>query len=83
MRRPSGAAISIEEAIRLVGLVMDMMLNDDEVQTLRGLLQDYLPELKFEVARTHGTDLRHVLVKRQTLCERLLDQLASSGAAKS
>jgi hypothetical protein len=46
-----------------------------EVQTLRGLLSDYLPELNFEAARTDGAELRHVLVKRQTLCERLLQQL--------
>ena len=69
--------------MRLVGLVMEMMLSDDEVQTLRGLLSDYLPELKFEVARTHGGDVRHVLVKRQTLCERLLEQLAAAPADKS
>jgi hypothetical protein len=25
--------------------------------------------------RTHGSELLHVLVKRETLCERLLDQL--------
>jgi hypothetical protein len=54
---------------------MDIALSDDEVQTLRAFLHDYLPELKFEVARTDGMELRHVLVKRQTLCERLLDEL--------
>jgi hypothetical protein len=59
---------------------MDVMLSDDEVETLRGLLDDYLPALKFEMARTHGSELLHVLVKRETLCERLLDQLRGVAA---
>jgi len=54
---------------------MDITLSDDDAETLRGLLQDYLPELKFEVARSEPGELRHVLVKRQELCERLLDRL--------
>jgi hypothetical protein len=54
---------------------MNLTLSDDEVETLRGLLSDYLPQLKFEMARTHGSELLHVLVERETLCERLLDRL--------
>jgi hypothetical protein len=60
---------------------MDIELSDDEAQTLRGLLQDSLPELKFEVARTDSKEFRHILVKRQELCERLLDQLRSFPSA--
>jgi len=57
---------------------MDLTLSDEDVETLRGLLQDYLPELKFEVARSDRHEIRHALVTRQTLCERLIDQLGQS-----
>jgi hypothetical protein len=51
---------------------MVITLSDEDVITLRGLVSDHLPELKFEVARTHGKEIREVLEKRQELCERLL-----------
>jgi hypothetical protein len=54
---------------------MNVTLNDDEVQRLKGLLRDCLPDLKFEAARTDEAELRHILIKRQTLCERFLDEL--------
>ena len=57
---------------------MDVTLSDDEAQTLLGFLQDSLPGLKFETARTHGSDLLHVLRKRLTLCERLIGELSVS-----
>jgi hypothetical protein len=57
---------------------MELTLSDADARTLQGLLQDYLPGLKFETARTHGADLRHILVERQTLVERLLNQLSSA-----
>ena len=57
---------------------VNITLNDDEAQTLRGMLHDYLSGLKFEVARSDPGELRHILVTRQTLCERLLDELNQS-----
>jgi len=56
---------------------MDLKLSEDEVGTLRALLHDYLPELRFEVARTNAVEIRHLLVRRQVLCEQLLEQLQS------
>jgi hypothetical protein len=57
---------------------MHLTLTEQEAELLRALLQDYLPALEREVARTERRDLRHVLVERQDLVERLLTQLATS-----
>lgn len=54
---------------------MQLSLTEEEARTLRLLLHDYLPELRMEVARTDARDFRHELIKRQDLCERLLDDL--------
>ena len=59
---------------------MNLQLNNDEVQVLREMLHDYLPGLRFEVARTDAPEIRHALVMRQTLCERLFDELGSSSS---
>jgi hypothetical protein len=56
---------------------MNVQLTDDEVQTFRQMLHDYLPGLKFEVARTDEKEMLHALVKRQTLCERLIQELGA------
>jgi len=57
---------------------MQLSLSEDETRTLRVLLHDYLPELRREVARTEVREFRHELLKRQELCERLLDVLEHS-----
>jgi hypothetical protein len=54
---------------------MQVLLTDGEAVLLRELLADYLPALRREVARTEQHDLRHVMVQRQDLVERLLQQL--------
>ncbi len=54
---------------------MDLTLTSREVEILRGLLHDYLPELKREVARTDQRELRHLFVERQELVERLLAEV--------
>jgi hypothetical protein len=54
---------------------MQITLTDDEAHTMRALLDDYLPALRREVSRTEAREFRHDLVKRQELCERLLELL--------
>ena len=56
---------------------MQLTLSDSEAEILRDLLLAYLPELEREVARTERHTLRHALVERQDLVERLLEQLSS------
>ena len=60
---------------------MDIRLTDQEVDILRSLLRDYLPDLRREVARTEQHELRHLFVERQELVERLLEQLAGASVA--
>ena len=57
---------------------MQLDLTDDEVRTLKSLLHDYLPSLRLEVARTDARPMRHDLIKRQELCERLVETLERS-----
>jgi hypothetical protein len=59
---------------------MQLVLSDDETAILRDLLADYLPALRREVARTEQRDFRHLLVQRQDLVERLLEQLGGRAA---
>jgi hypothetical protein len=57
---------------------MQLILSDDDTAVLRDLLADYLPALKREVARTEQHELRHLMVLRQELVERMLEQLGES-----
>lgn len=59
---------------------MQITLSDAETEILRDLLLAYLPELEREVARTERHTLRHALVQRQELVERLLEQLGNQSA---
>lgn len=51
---------------------MELILTDDEARTLRDFLHDHLQDLQFEVARTDTRTVRHILLARQELIERLL-----------
>ena len=55
---------------------MQLNLTDRDTELLRGLLQDYLPDLRREVARTEERTFRHEMVERQDMVERLIEQLS-------
>ena len=54
---------------------MQLILSDDDSALLGDLLADYLPALRREVARTEQHELRHLMVQREDLVERVLAQL--------
>jgi len=56
---------------------MQLVLSDGETVLLRDLLADYLPALRREVARTEQHELRHLMVQRQDLVERVIEQLGA------
>ena len=56
---------------------MMLDLTTEDARMLRELLQDYLPSLQREAARTEAKGLRHELVLREELCERLVARLAT------
>jgi hypothetical protein len=58
---------------------MQLILSDDDTALLRDLLADYLPALRREVARTEQHELRHLMVQRQELVERVIEQLEQAG----
>jgi hypothetical protein len=77
-------AIEVERCLAILEVqAMLLELTQDEARQLRELLQDHLPELKREVARTDVRSLRHELAVRQELCERLVDRLGAPNAAQT
>jgi hypothetical protein len=57
---------------------MHLTLSEHEADLLRGLLEDHLPDLQREAARTEQHDMRHLLIERQDLVQRLLKLLPPS-----
>ena len=55
---------------------MQLNLTDRDTELLRGLLQEYLPDLRREVARTEERSFRHEMVERQDMVERLIEKLS-------
>ena len=51
---------------------MTIQLTDDEARTLRDMLEEFLPELKYEAARTEERQLRHVHYQRGAVVEQLV-----------
>lgn len=54
---------------------MTLELTSEEVQILRDIISDYLVSVRREASRTEQRDMRHDLVLRQELCEKLIPRL--------
>ncbi len=61
---------------------MQLQLTDEEAVELHDLLQEMMPALQREGARTERRDFRRLLVQRLDLVERLLTDLPLEGSPK-
>jgi hypothetical protein len=59
---------------------MLLQLTEQEAQVLHDMLHDYLPALRREVAHTDAKEFRRLLLMRQNLAERLLEDLSFTAA---
>lgn len=59
---------------------MQLQLTDQETRVLHDMLHDYLPALKREVARTDAKEFRRLLIQREDLAERLLEETTTTSA---
>jgi hypothetical protein len=59
---------------------MDLTLTERETEILRDILENHLPELRREVARTEQQELRRAIAERRDLVERLLARLGARAA---
>ena len=59
---------------------MKLDLTPDDARMLAELLRDYLPQVQREASRTDVKALRHELVLREELCERLIERLGTTSS---
>jgi hypothetical protein len=64
---------------RREGGIMTLELTGEDARVLYELLHAHLPSLRREAAATDDADLRHDLIVRESLCERLLENLQQAG----
>ncbi|HEU4565787.1 MAG TPA: hypothetical protein VFS05_14100 [Gemmatimonadaceae bacterium] len=60
--------------------MIQLSLSADDAAMLREMLEDYLSDLRMEVAGTDSKDWREALKRREELLKRLLDELARPAA---
>lgn len=52
-----------------------IQLADEEVEILRSVLEEYISELRMEVANTDSMDFREALKRKEEILKRLAGQL--------
>ncbi len=56
--------------------MIELDLNEEEVQTLKEVLESYLSDLRMEIADTDSYDFRKMLKERKALLMRVVKTLA-------
>ena len=63
--------------------MVQLKLTDDERQTLAGVLESYLSDLRMEISDTDSLDFRELLKERKRVIRKVLDVVRSDeGAAR-
>lgn len=63
--------------------MIQLDLTSDEQETIAAVLENYLSDLRMEIANTDSMDFRDMLKERKRVVQKVLDEVQSGSAGES